>query len=166
MATETPAERTARLKREAAARAAAQRERREAEAQAEAGRSSSVQGRTQRAAAEFKPDSYKKGGNVKKYKGGGGIKRFLGAVSPLYAAMNPDEASGPLRGLGGIVPMMMRGPRKRRLDGKPMTPQEEMMANTPAPSGGMATMRSGGKVKKYARGGGIESKGKTKGRFV
>lgn len=159
MATETPAERTARLKREAAARAAAQRERREAEAQAEAGRSSSVQGRTQGAAAGFKPDSYKKGGKVKKYAGGGGIKKLLGAVSPLYAAMNPDEASGPLRGLGGIVPMMMRGPRKRRPDGTEMTEGEEAASGRP-------TMRSGGKVKKYARGGGIESKGKTKGRFV
>ena len=74
MATETPEEKAKRLKAEAAKRAAEQRERREAEAQAEAGRSSSVQGRTQRAAAEFKPDSYKKGGKVKKYARGGGVE--------------------------------------------------------------------------------------------
>jgi hypothetical protein len=160
MATETPEQKRKRLQEEAAKRAAEQRERRKAEAQAEAGRPSSVQGRTQEAAAEFKPDmGLKRGGKVKKYAGGGGIKKLLGAVSPLYAAMNPDEASGPLRGLGGIVPMMMRGSRKRRPDGTEMTEGEEAASGRP-------TMRNGGKVKKYARGGGVESKGKTKGRFV
>jgi hypothetical protein len=75
MATETPEEKAKRLKAEAAARAKAQRERREAEAQAEAGRSSSVQGRTQKAAAEFKPDmGLKRGGKVKKYVRGGGVE--------------------------------------------------------------------------------------------
>jgi hypothetical protein len=76
MATETPEEKKKRLQAEAAARAKAQRERQEAEAQAAAEQPSSVQGRTQKAAAEFKPDmGLKRGGRIKKYTRGDGVSR-------------------------------------------------------------------------------------------
>ena len=144
MATETPAERAARLKRE---REEALRLR-----QAEMDKKMRAAAEKFKASSENDSPGYKKGGKVKKYEGGGGIRKLLGAVSPLYAAMNPEDSSG-------LLSKFVGRSRKRRPDGTEMTEGEEAASGRP-------TMRSGGKIKKYARGGGIESKGKTKGRFV
>ena len=95
--------------------------------------------------------------HTKKMKGGGGLKNLLGSLSPAYGMAT---GRGMFGGDAGVLPMLARRMRKRRPDGAEMTPVEEAAAAR------SPTMRRGGKVKKYARGGGIEVRGKTKGRFV
>ena len=49
---------------------------------------------------------------------------------------------------------------------KPAPPKPKTVPVGQTEVDGGSAMKKGGKVKKYARGGGIETKGKTKGRFV
>jgi hypothetical protein len=53
--------------------------------------------------------------------------------------------------------------RQAEMDKKMRAAAEKFKASSENDSPGY---KKGGKIKKYARGGGIESKGKTKGRFV
>jgi hypothetical protein len=79
-------------------------------------------------------------------------KNILGTLSPVYGLMSGQGAFGKLAPAAGLLPMALAKDRK----------EEEEEAKAAAAGG----MKKGGTIKKMARGGGIESRGKTKGRFV
>jgi hypothetical protein len=120
----------------------------------------------------------KKGGKVKKYAAGGSIEKTkAGKSTPSYKSMGSMNMKK-----GGSVaekrmePSTMsedveKGSNKLRKFGEAKVQKREATRGKnlgdSGPTVGETTggMKKGGKVKKYARGGGIESKGKTKGRF-
>ena len=87
------------------------------------------------------------------------MKKVLGSLSPAYGMLSGEGAFGKLGESGalGLGPALIARARRKRADGKDMTPEEEARG----------AMKKGGKVKtkKYAKGGSIDGaaiKGKTK----
>ena len=101
----------------------------------------------------------KKGGKVKKYAAGGSIEKTkAGKSTPSFKSMGSMAMKK-----GGEVESKseaMKEEKEIKSIKKELKHHEHMKAGK-AHHG----LKHGGKVKKYARGGGIESKGKTKGRF-
>jgi hypothetical protein len=64
------------------------------------------------------------------------------------------------------TPSRMTSLLRDTASGSPMGIRRSMGASEPESRKDWPKLKKGGKVKKYARGGGIESRGKTKGRFV
>jgi hypothetical protein len=113
----------------------------------------------------------KKGGSVKKYADGGstGLSRARAALDAARS-QNAARRAGMTRAnhrAGVRVP-----DRVPDADGNYYAPLPDRYRTATkegiAPKAGLTlpAMKKGGKVKKYARGGGIESKGKTRGKFV
>ena len=107
----------------------------------------------------------KKGGSVKKYADGGGTgpQRVVpvgstslppNVVSRARSAFGAARSQNDARRAG-----MTRANHRAGVRAPDPVPDAEGNYTRPA-------MKKGGKVKKYARGGGIESKGKTRGKFV
>lgn len=81
----------------------------------------------------------------KTFKEGGTMKKMNPGMMAIMAKKKPVKMGG-----GGKMPMVMK-------DGK----------SVPAfAADGKGEMKHGGKVKKMAKGGGIEAKGKTKGKMI
>lgn len=80
-------------------------------------------------------------------------KRFdvggMASTGPQYAFDQPRNPVGTDTGIGGVAAAPLPGPLNLGQQDQPM-PQ----------------MKKGGRVKKFCRGGGVEVKGKTRGRFV
>ena len=86
-------------------------------------------------------------------------KNILGSLSPAYGLMSGRGAFGKLAPAAGLLPMALAKDREKEEEEK----EKARFAATAAATSGM---KKGGTIKKMARGGGIESRGKTKGRFV
>lgn len=101
----------------------------------------------------------KKGGKVKKYAAGGSIEKTkAGKSTPSFKSMGSMAMKK-----GGKVESKseaMKEEKEIKSIKKELKHHEHMKAGK-AHHG----LKHGGKVKKYARGGGIESKGKTKGKY-
>jgi len=103
------------------------------------------------------------GKKMRKFAGGG-----YAALQAKQAATRAREAA--FRQANSVE---ARAAAQRAARAAPRPPAPAPAGGAAAPSGGMggaggnmAMMRKGGSVKKYARGGGIESKGKTRGHIV
>lgn len=96
---------------------------------------------------------FNKGGDVKKEMKAAGI--FAKAGEKKLAAHERREAAGKEKDTPAIAKKEMSVLKKAKAPAS-------MISEEAAEAG----MKKGGKVKKYARGGGIESRGKTRGRFV
>ncbi len=99
----------------------------------------------------MKHKKYAEGGaTAKPEKKSSGFKELLGTLSPLYGMLSGHGAFG--KNDLGILPALARRARKRRADGSEMTEAEEAAeaAEVGAPP---PTMRSGGSVKKFRKGG-------------
>lgn len=97
-----------------------------------------------------------KGGDVKKEMKA--AKIFAKAGEKKLAAHERREAAGKEKDTPAIAKKEMSVLRKAKAPKDVMKYEREEHAEM--------GMKRGGKIKKYARGGGIERKGKTKGRFV
>jgi hypothetical protein len=86
-------------------------------------------------------------------------KNILGTLSPVYGLMSGQGAFGKLAPAAGLLPMALAKDRKEEEEEK----EKARAASTRAATSGM---KKGGTIKKMAYGGGIEQRGKTKGRFV
>ena len=85
-------------------------------------------------------------------------KNILGSLSPAYGLMSGRGAFGKLAPAAGLLPMVLAKDREKE--------EEKEKARSAATAAATSGMKKGGTIKKMARGGGIESRGKTKGRFV
>jgi hypothetical protein len=105
---------------------------------------------------------YKRGGKVKKMADGGM------PIDPRAAAMAQKQAAMARGAKRGMPMARPQAPQMAGMpQGKPMVGRMPPQANMPVPTmkkGGTAKMKSGGAC--MARGGGIETKGKTKGKMV
>jgi len=104
----------------------------------------------------------KRGGNVK----GADMKKPK--VSPkkvMMAMMAKKAASSPMGG-AGRPPVPAMGGMKKGGTAKKMPSSDEMGSMSLKKGGSSKKMATGGKAGCYARGGGVETKGKTKGKFV
>lgn len=99
---------------------------------------------------------FNKGGEMKKELKAAGI--FAKAGEKKLAAHERREAAGKEKDTPAIAKKEMSVLRKAKAP-------KDVMDYESAEHASMG-MKKGGKVKKYVRGGGIESRGKTKGKFV
>lgn len=112
--------------------------------------------------------TFAKGGEMatKKYARGGGIES-KGKTKGKTIKMADGGMARPavMPGRSGAVPTGRPAvaPGRPELTGLARAAQ---MSGRTMPTTGRPAMKKGGSVKKYARGGGIESKGKTRGKFV
>jgi hypothetical protein len=104
--------------------------------------------------AADKGRKFNKGGNVKKEMKAAGI--FAKAGEKKLAAHERREAAGKEKDTPAIAKKEMSVLRKAKAPKDVMDYERKEHAEM--------GMKKGGKVKKYARGGGIESRGKTRGR--
>jgi hypothetical protein len=109
----------------------------------------------------------KKGGKVKKYAAGGSIEKTkAGKSTPSFKSMGSMAMKK-----GGEIESKSEAKKEEKMDlkqDKAMIKKAFKEHDAQEHKGGKGTklvLKHGGKVKKMARGGGIESKGKTKGRF-
>jgi hypothetical protein len=105
--------------------------------------------------AADKGRKFNKGGNVKKEMKAAGI--FAKAGEKKLAAHERREAAGKEKDTPAIAKKEMSVLRKAKAPKDVMDYERKEHAEM--------GMKKGGKVKKYARGGGIESRGKTRGRM-
>ena len=106
--------------------------------------------------AADKGRKFSKGGDMKKELKAAGI--FAKAGEKKLAAHERREAAGKEKDTPAIAKKEMSVLKKAK------APKDVMDYETKEHAS--MGMKKGGKVKKYARGGGIESKGKTRGKFV